>query len=102
MKPACLPGTVGRAQGFELCDHGFEQWVFSNMAKNYVIRSATARRIGGAHRKVRDATARLSDMKEREGVLRCIANACLAFPIMNFNWQIRSFSPDPQAGTSWK
>jgi hypothetical protein len=43
------------------------------MADNYVIRIATARRIGGAHRKVRDVTARLSDMKEREGVLRCIA-----------------------------
>ena len=49
------------------------------MADNYVIRIATARRIGGAHRKVRDVTARLSDMKEREGVLRCIANTCLAF-----------------------
>jgi hypothetical protein len=72
------------------------------MADNYVIRIATARRIGGAHRKVRDVTARLSDMKEREGVLRCIANTCLAFPIVNFNWQIRSFCSDPQAGTSWK
>ena len=47
------------------------------MADNYVIRIATARRIGGAHRKVRDVTARLSDLKEREGVLRCIANTCL-------------------------
>ncbi len=72
------------------------------MADNYVIRIATARRIGGAHRKVRDVTARLSDMKEREGVLRCIANTCLAFLIVNFNWQIRSFCSDPQAGTSWK
>ncbi len=41
--------------------------MFSNMADNYVIRIATARRIGGAHRKVRDVTARLSDMKERDG-----------------------------------
>ncbi len=37
------------------------------MADNYVIRIATARRIGGAHRKVRDVTARLSDTKERDG-----------------------------------
>ena len=72
------------------------------MADNYVIRIAAARRIGGAHRKVRDVTARLSDMKEREGVLRCIANTCLAFPNVNFKWQIRSFCSDPQAGTSWK
>jgi hypothetical protein len=56
------------------------------MADNHVIRIATARRIGGAHWNVRDVTARLSDMKERDGVLRCIANTCLAFLIVNFNW----------------
>jgi hypothetical protein len=50
--------------------------------------------LAGRIRKVRDVTARLSDMKEREGVLRCIANTCLAFPIVNFNWQIRSFCSD--------
>jgi hypothetical protein len=72
------------------------------MADNHVIRIATARRIGGAHWNVRDVTARLSDMKERDGVLRCIANTCLAFLIVNFNWQDRSFCSDPQAGTSWK
>ena len=24
LKHACLPGTVGRAQGFKFCDHGLE------------------------------------------------------------------------------
>ena len=60
------------------------------MADNYVFRIATARRIGGAHRKVRDVTARLSDMKEREGVINLpkIFNVIIGFSllyILNFH-----------------
>jgi hypothetical protein len=50
------------------------------MANNYVILIAPARRTGAAHSKVGDGTARVSDMKERERVLRSIVNRCLAFP----------------------
>ena len=78
--------------------------MFSYKVDSNVILIAPARRTGAAHSRVGDGTVRVSDMKEKRGMgaLRSIANRCLAFPHVNFNWQLRSFSSDPQAGTSWK